>query len=175
MGQPASTLANAECVSRLVKENQFVSWRLEAQWDGNTMIFNGPTPEPKNLYRVTASWVRSPPEYLRRKFVSRSSLVRHVFPLAGSLGAIACLSNSLPSHGGGQDSGGIASGGGNPGGGGAQTGEGGGTAAGGRSGTGGSFLTGGSTSQLTGVHPNDQGYAYMANIWYAAIKDFLPN
>ena len=31
------------------------------------------------------------------------------------------------------------------------------------------------TSQLTGVHPNDQGYAYMANIWYAAIKDFLPN
>jgi lysophospholipase L1-like esterase len=31
------------------------------------------------------------------------------------------------------------------------------------------------TSQLTGVHPNDQGYGYMANIWYAAIKDFLPN
>ncbi len=25
-----------------------------------------------------------------------------------------------------------------------------------------------------GVHPNDQGYAYMAGIWYAAIKDFLP-
>jgi len=24
------------------------------------------------------------------------------------------------------------------------------------------------------VHPNDQGYAYMANIWYAAIKDVLP-
>jgi lysophospholipase L1-like esterase len=24
------------------------------------------------------------------------------------------------------------------------------------------------------VHPNDQGYAYMANIWYAAIKDLLP-
>ena len=30
------------------------------------------------------------------------------------------------------------------------------------------------TSQLTGVHPNDQGYAYMANIWYEAIKGFLP-
>jgi lysophospholipase L1-like esterase len=25
------------------------------------------------------------------------------------------------------------------------------------------------------VHPNDQGYAYMANIWYAAIKNLLPN
>ena len=25
-----------------------------------------------------------------------------------------------------------------------------------------------------GVHPNDQGYAYMAGIWYAAIKDILP-
>jgi lysophospholipase L1-like esterase len=24
------------------------------------------------------------------------------------------------------------------------------------------------------VHPNDQGYAYMADIWYAAIKDLLP-
>jgi lysophospholipase L1-like esterase len=24
------------------------------------------------------------------------------------------------------------------------------------------------------VHPNDQGYAYMANIWYAAIKNLLP-
>jgi lysophospholipase L1-like esterase len=24
------------------------------------------------------------------------------------------------------------------------------------------------------VHPNDQGYAYMANVWYAAIKDLLP-
>jgi len=24
------------------------------------------------------------------------------------------------------------------------------------------------------VQPNDQGYAYMANIWYAAIKDLLP-
>ena len=24
------------------------------------------------------------------------------------------------------------------------------------------------------VHPNDTGYAYMANIWYAAIKDLLP-
>jgi lysophospholipase L1-like esterase len=24
------------------------------------------------------------------------------------------------------------------------------------------------------VHPNDQGYVYMANIWYAAIKDLLP-
>jgi len=24
------------------------------------------------------------------------------------------------------------------------------------------------------IHPNDQGYAYMANIWYAAIKDLLP-
>jgi lysophospholipase L1-like esterase len=31
------------------------------------------------------------------------------------------------------------------------------------------------TSQLSdGVHPNDQGYAYMAEIWYAAIKDLLP-
>ncbi|MFO7177855.1 MAG: SGNH/GDSL hydrolase family protein [Pseudomonadota bacterium] len=26
-----------------------------------------------------------------------------------------------------------------------------------------------------GVHPNDQGYAYMANVWYEAIKEFLPN
>ena len=25
-----------------------------------------------------------------------------------------------------------------------------------------------------GVHPNDQGYVYMAGIWYAAIKDLLP-
>ncbi len=25
-----------------------------------------------------------------------------------------------------------------------------------------------------GVHPNDQGYAYVAGIWYAAIKDLLP-
>jgi hypothetical protein len=25
-----------------------------------------------------------------------------------------------------------------------------------------------------GVHPNDQGYGYMAGIWYAAIKDLLP-
>ena len=24
------------------------------------------------------------------------------------------------------------------------------------------------------VHPNDQGYAYMAGIWYAALKDLLP-
>jgi hypothetical protein len=24
------------------------------------------------------------------------------------------------------------------------------------------------------VHPNDQGYAYMASIWYAAIKGLLP-
>ena len=24
------------------------------------------------------------------------------------------------------------------------------------------------------IHPNDQGYAYMANVWYAAIKDLLP-
>ena len=24
-----------------------------------------------------------------------------------------------------------------------------------------------------GVHPNDQGYAYMANVWYAAIKGYL--
>jgi lysophospholipase L1-like esterase len=31
------------------------------------------------------------------------------------------------------------------------------------------------TSQLNGVHPTDQGYAAMANIWYAAIKDVLPN
>jgi hypothetical protein len=30
------------------------------------------------------------------------------------------------------------------------------------------------TSQLTGVHPNDQGYSYMANIWYEAIKAYLP-
>jgi hypothetical protein len=31
------------------------------------------------------------------------------------------------------------------------------------------------TSELTdGTHPTDQGYAYMANIWYAAIKDLLP-
>ncbi len=26
-----------------------------------------------------------------------------------------------------------------------------------------------------GIHPNDTGYAYMANIWYAAIKNVLPN
>jgi lysophospholipase L1-like esterase len=25
-----------------------------------------------------------------------------------------------------------------------------------------------------GVHPNDQGYVYMANVWYAAIEDVLP-
>ncbi len=25
------------------------------------------------------------------------------------------------------------------------------------------------------VHPNNQGYAYMADIWYAALKDLLPN
>ncbi|HET9952854.1 MAG TPA: SGNH/GDSL hydrolase family protein [Polyangiaceae bacterium] len=25
------------------------------------------------------------------------------------------------------------------------------------------------------VHPNDQGYAYMANVWYEAIKGYLPN
>ena len=24
------------------------------------------------------------------------------------------------------------------------------------------------------VHPNDQGYAYMADIWYEAIRDLLP-
>jgi lysophospholipase L1-like esterase len=31
------------------------------------------------------------------------------------------------------------------------------------------------TSQLSdGVHPNDQGYAYMADVWYAAIKAYLP-
>ncbi len=29
-------------------------------------------------------------------------------------------------------------------------------------------------SQLVGVHPNDQGYSYMANIWYEAIKGLLP-
>jgi lysophospholipase L1-like esterase len=31
------------------------------------------------------------------------------------------------------------------------------------------------TSQLNSdnIHPNDQGYSYMANIWYAAIKDVL--
>jgi len=28
--------------------------------------------------------------------------------------------------------------------------------------------------QSDNVHPNDQGYAYMANIWYAAIKSLLP-
>jgi lysophospholipase L1-like esterase len=26
-----------------------------------------------------------------------------------------------------------------------------------------------------GVHPSDQGYAYMASVWYAVIKDYLPN
>jgi hypothetical protein len=32
------------------------------------------------------------------------------------------------------------------------------------------------TSALSdGTHPNDDGYAYMADIWYAAIKDLLPN
>ena len=31
------------------------------------------------------------------------------------------------------------------------------------------------TSQLNGVHPTDQGYATMADNWYAAIKDVLPN
>lgn len=33
------------------------------------------------------------------------------------------------------------------------------------------------TSSLAadGVHPNDQGYSYMANVWYEAIKGFLPN
>jgi len=30
------------------------------------------------------------------------------------------------------------------------------------------------TELADGTHPNDQGYAYMANIWYAAIKDLLP-
>jgi lysophospholipase L1-like esterase len=25
-----------------------------------------------------------------------------------------------------------------------------------------------------GIHPNDTGYSYMADIWYAAIKDLLP-
>lgn len=31
-------------------------------------------------------------------------------------------------------------------------------------------------NELTdGTHPTDQGYAYMATIWYAAIKDLLPN
>lgn len=31
------------------------------------------------------------------------------------------------------------------------------------------------TSQLSdGTHPNDQGYAYLANVWYAAIRDLLP-
>jgi lysophospholipase L1-like esterase len=29
-------------------------------------------------------------------------------------------------------------------------------------------------SDQSGVHPNDQGYTYMASIWYPAIKDFLP-
>jgi lysophospholipase L1-like esterase len=32
------------------------------------------------------------------------------------------------------------------------------------------------TSELKdGTHPNDQGYAYMANVWYTAIKGLLPN
>lgn len=32
------------------------------------------------------------------------------------------------------------------------------------------------TSELSdGVHPNDTGYSYMADIWYAAIKDLLPS
>lgn len=31
------------------------------------------------------------------------------------------------------------------------------------------------TELADGTHPTDQGYAYMANIWYAAIKDLLPN
>ena len=26
-----------------------------------------------------------------------------------------------------------------------------------------------------GVHPSDEGYAYMASVWYAIIKDYLPN
>ncbi|MGE5783811.1 MAG: GDSL-type esterase/lipase family protein [Myxococcales bacterium] len=31
------------------------------------------------------------------------------------------------------------------------------------------------TNQLAdGVHPNDAGYSYMADVWYAAIKDLLP-
>lgn len=31
------------------------------------------------------------------------------------------------------------------------------------------------TSELAdGTHPNDRGYAYMADVWYAAIKDLLP-
>jgi len=30
------------------------------------------------------------------------------------------------------------------------------------------------TELSDGTHPNDQGYAHMANIWYAAIKDLLP-
>ena len=33
--------------------------------------------------------------------------------------------------------------------------------------------TGGLSSD--GVHPNDQGYVYMAGVWYAAIKDLLPH
>ncbi len=32
------------------------------------------------------------------------------------------------------------------------------------------------TSDLgNGVHPSDQGYAYMGNLWYTTIKDYLPN
>jgi lysophospholipase L1-like esterase len=32
------------------------------------------------------------------------------------------------------------------------------------------------TSELSdGIHPNDTGYSYMADIWYAAIKDLLPS
>jgi lysophospholipase L1-like esterase len=31
------------------------------------------------------------------------------------------------------------------------------------------------TDLSDGTHPNDRGYAYMADVWYAAIKDLLPN
>ena len=31
-----------------------------------------------------------------------------------------------------------------------------------------------STDFGNGVHPSDQGYAFMANLWYQAIKGFLP-
>jgi lysophospholipase L1-like esterase len=31
----------------------------------------------------------------------------------------------------------------------------------------------GRLSRSDNVHPNDQGYVYMANVWYAAIEDLL--
>ena len=37
-----------------------------------------------------------------------------------------------------------------------------------------STLPAGTDLSNDGTHPNDQGYAYMAGVWYAAIKDLLP-